>query len=593
MTTRRSFRVAVTAVLALAAAVLVGAGPAEATLSGVGPTDPATGLPTYYQDDTGLRLQPCLLDTVSCVPGSTVPDPTAPPSVSTGNLAPEEFYYAADAKIAMPGGGQGLLTVGLENGWTSTTQCGKGFCPEPGKQAIFGRVRFRIDGLTPGLQYTVRYPWGTQTVTPVGTVGGKRSVNLTIDIGCPATAGAPTCDPTAALGAIVGPFLGWDPAVAPAAPAGFLGSYAVPHAITGSRVLDQNGQPQNYFSIEGPDIDTLRTDLFSVAGQIARPAVTDTTPPAVPQGLTATASGPNAAVIGWQPSVDAEGSAVTYRVYREGVPLSGAPTAATTLTDTGLAGGTTYGYQVTALDAAGNESAPSAEVNVTTPPDPVVTPPSAPGPVTAVVPATTLGTSAVPVQLGWAASTSSAGVTGYDVSVTSPDGGTGVSSSFSDSSASVSLAPGHSYEAAVRGRSADGLVSPWTRRSFTVALAQENDASVTYSKGWGRKKVSGASGGWSQVTSTAKSTATVRFTGTAVAWAATAGPTGGVASVSLDGTSLGTVDLHGASATPRRLVLARSGLAPGAHTLVVTFPTATGKGKTATSIDLDAIATLR
>src|SRR3954471_23508726 len=112
MTTQRSFRVAVTAVLWVAAAALLGAAPARATLNGVGPADPATGLPTYYQDDTGLRLQPCLLDTTNCVPGTTVPDPTAPPSVSTGNLAPEGFYYAADAKIAMPGGGQGLLTVG-------------------------------------------------------------------------------------------------------------------------------------------------------------------------------------------------------------------------------------------------------------------------------------------------------------------------------------------------------------------------------------------------------------------------------------------------------------------------------------------------
>src|SRR3954452_2307516 len=110
-------RTAVTAVLAFAAAAVLGVAPASAALSDVGPADADTGLPTYYQDDTGLRLQPCLTDPVLCVTGSTVPDPTAPPSVYTGNLAPEEFYYAADARIAMPGGGQALLTVGLENSW--------------------------------------------------------------------------------------------------------------------------------------------------------------------------------------------------------------------------------------------------------------------------------------------------------------------------------------------------------------------------------------------------------------------------------------------------------------------------------------------
>jgi hypothetical protein len=282
---------------------------------------------------------------------------------------------------------------------------------------------------------------------------------------------------------------------------------------------------------------------------------------------------------------------VSYRVYRDGVPLTGAPVTATTVTDTGLAGGTTHGYEVTALDAAGNESARSAVASVTTPSDPAPTPPTAPGPVSASVAGSALGTATVPVQLGWAAS--SAGAVGYDVSVTSADGGTGLSTTATDPSASVSLAPGHSYEASVRARSADGLVSAWSRRSFTVTLAQENDATVTYSKGWGRKKVAGASGGSSEVTSTAASKATVRFTGTSVAWVATVGPAAGVASVSLDGASLGTVDLHAAALAPRQLVLARSGLQPGAHTLVVTFPTAGGKGKAATSIDLDAVATIR
>jgi chitodextrinase len=515
--------------------------------------------------------------------------------VYTGNLAPEEFYYEADARIAMPGGGQALLVVGLQNGWTSTTQCGKSLCPEPGKQAIFGRVRFRIDGLTPGLRYTVRYPWGTQVVTP--TTSGVKSVNLTIDTGCAATAGAVPCDPALALQAIVGPFLGWDPAVAPAAPDGFLGSYAVPHPITGSRVLDPDGMPQNYFSVEGPDLAPVRTDLFQVAGQLAPPGQggpgTDTTPPSVPTGLAATAAADGSVRLSWNAATDDRG-VTGYEVRRDGAGLPAV--AGTTATDSGLAAGTTHAYTVSAVDAAHNVSTPSAPVTVTVPVpppvDPATVPPTAPGQVAAALPATTLGAASVPVQLGWTPATAPAGVTGYDVSVTSPDGGAAATATAMGPAATVALAPGHRYDAAVRARNGAGLAGAWTRTSFAVALPQESDAAVTYSKGWARKRVTGAYGGSVEQTSTAKATATFRFTGTAVAWAATTAPGGGQATVTLDGSPLGTVDLRAATTTPRRLVLARSGLAAGAHTLTVTLPATTAKGKAATSVDVDAFAVL-
>jgi hypothetical protein len=582
-------RTAATAALALVAVLVLGAGPAQAALNDLGPADPATGLPTYYQDDTGLRLEPCLTDTASCVPGTTVPDPTSPPSVWTGNLAPEEFYYAADSTITMPTGGQALLVVGLQNGWTSTTQCGKSPCPAPGKQAIFGRVRFRIDDLTPGVQYTVRYPWGTQVVTPAST--GKRSVNLTIDTGCAATAGALPCDPTLALQALVGPFLGWDPAVAPAAPAGFLGSYAVPHRITGSRVLDSSGQPQNYFSIEGPDIPTMRTDLFQVAGQVARPSVPDTQAPTAPTGLTATPHADGTVALSWAAATDDRGVA-GYEIHRDGATSPTLTASGTSVTDTGLAPNSTHTYTVNAFDAAHNVSTPSAQVSVLLPPPPPV-PPSAPGAVSAQLPATSLGTGSVPVQLAWGAATSGTGIAGYAVEVTNADDGTTSSSSAPGTSATISLAPGHHYRAWVHALAGDGTAGPATSTTFSVALPQENDTAMTYGKGWGRKKLAAASGGFTESTSTAGATATFRFSGTAFAWVATPGPAGGQVVVKVDGVALpGTVDLHASTATPRRLVLARSGLAAGPHVVTVTLPTAAGRGKAATSIDVDAFATL-
>jgi hypothetical protein len=196
------------------------------------------------------------------------------------------------------------------------------------------------------------------------------------------------------------------------------------------------------------------------------------------------------------------------------------------------------------------------------------------------------------VQVGWAAATAPAGVAGYDVSVTSPDGGTTATTTATGTAATVALVPGHRYYAEVRARNAAGLGGAWTRTSFVLALPQENDASVTYSKGWARKRATGAYGGSVEQTSTAKATATFRFTGTGVAWVATTAPGGGQATVSLDGSPLGTVDLRAATTTPRRVVLARAGLAPGAHTMTVTLPATTAKGKAATSVDVDAFAVL-
>ena len=91
----------------------------------------------------------------------------------------------------------------------------------------------------------------------------------------------------------------------------------------------------------------------------------DTTPPSVPQGLTATALSAGSVRLSWQPSTDNVGVA-GYEVERNGSVLPGAvPT--TEFTDTGLSASTSYTYRVRAADAAGNRSGWSAPATVTTP----------------------------------------------------------------------------------------------------------------------------------------------------------------------------------------------------------------------------------
>jgi len=88
----------------------------------------------------------------------------------------------------------------------------------------------------------------------------------------------------------------------------------------------------------------------------------DTTSPSAPTNLVAT-PGTNAINLTWGASTD--NVAVTgYIVRRNSTPV--ATSAATNHVDTGLTVSTTYSYTVSAVDAAGNESAQTAPVTATT-----------------------------------------------------------------------------------------------------------------------------------------------------------------------------------------------------------------------------------
>jgi cellulose 1,4-beta-cellobiosidase len=95
--------------------------------------------------------------------------------------------------------------------------------------------------------------------------------------------------------------------------------------------------------------------------------IADTTPPTTPTGLTGAAAGSTGASLSWSASTDNVG-VTGYIVRRNGVQI--ATPGTTGYADTGLSASTTYSYTVAARDAAGNISANSASVNVTTPPPP-------------------------------------------------------------------------------------------------------------------------------------------------------------------------------------------------------------------------------
>ncbi|MBE2214213.1 MAG: hypothetical protein IAE82_10110 [Opitutaceae bacterium] len=101
----------------------------------------------------------------------------------------------------------------------------------------------------------------------------------------------------------------------------------------------------------------------------------DTSPPSVPEGLTATSASSRSIALAWSPARDDVG-VTAYVVHRDGEPVAMPQTPG--WTDTGLIAGRTYRYAVSARDAAGNESVFSAEVAGAATPDPIVPGVSAP-----------------------------------------------------------------------------------------------------------------------------------------------------------------------------------------------------------------------
>ena len=140
------------------------------------------------------------------------------------------------------------------------------------------------------------------------------------------------------------------------------------------------------------------------------PTPTDTTPPTAPTGLTAIFnSATNAIDLSWTAATD--NVAVTgYRIYRDGGPTPVATVNATTFSDAGVVG--THSYQVTAIDAVGNESVLSNIASATAAGTVDTTPPTAP---TSLVATPSVATATGTIALSWTASTDDVGVTGYRV----------------------------------------------------------------------------------------------------------------------------------------------------------------------------------
>jgi chitodextrinase len=146
------------------------------------------------------------------------------------------------------------------------------------------------------------------------------------------------------------------------------------------------------------------TSAQSTAASVTTP---DTIPPTVPTGLAASAPASGTVNLAWTAATDTGGSGLAgYMIYRTGAQIG--TSASASYSDTTTTGTTSYTYTVAAYDNAGNVSAQSSGVSITTP-DTI--PPSVPTGLTATV------ISASQINLSWNASTDTggSGMVGYRI----------------------------------------------------------------------------------------------------------------------------------------------------------------------------------
>src|SRR5712692_8923410 len=148
---------------------------------------------------------------------------------------------------------------------------------------------------------------------------------------------------------------------------------------------------------------------------VASAKTLDTIAPSTPINLTVSAVSCGQVNASWTTSTDTGGSGLKgYNLYRNGIFVKQVLVPATSTSDTGVAGSTTYNYTVSAVDYAGNQSAQSAARSATTPAcSGDTTAPSVPTGVSAV------GVSCSQINVSWGASTDTggSGLKGYNLYV--------------------------------------------------------------------------------------------------------------------------------------------------------------------------------
>ena len=166
-------------------------------LKQVGPINESNGFPLWYKDSDNVKLQLCLDPNdqyCGLVPEGPDDFDASKPIIFPDNYPGEAFYQLAETEMRATTGNRerARAVFALESTFNLEV-------PEVGDQTVFGRIRFRIEGLTANAEYTITHPYGQDKIK--ADVDGE--INYTEDIGAGQTfAGA--------LNSRIGTFLKWD-----------------------------------------------------------------------------------------------------------------------------------------------------------------------------------------------------------------------------------------------------------------------------------------------------------------------------------------------------------------------------------------------
>ncbi len=165
----------------------------------------------------------------------------------------------------------------------------------------------------------------------------------------------------------------WAPAGSPLVAKPYVENMGEYPAFLGTTTLNPNAWKEITFTVPDYAIRSIGIQMDNPNGwtgtyyldavSISGVSTGDTTAPTVPIGLTAGAVTPTSIPLSWTASTDDVG-VTEYRILREGTQVG--TTTSTSFTDTGLTPSTSYSYTVRAVDAAGNVSAASTPLTVST-----------------------------------------------------------------------------------------------------------------------------------------------------------------------------------------------------------------------------------
>ena len=243
--------------------------------------------------------------------------------------------------------------------------------------------------------------------------------------------------------------------------------------------------------------------------------------------------------------------------------------------------------QIRGMNGAVSQAATAAVVVDTT--GPIANAPSAAIPVRTTAGAT--GPGDVPVKIAWNATDATSGVSSYllEMSLDGAPYAPQALPSSAGAAAAMTFSTGHDYRFRVTATDRAGNVGPPAESApMSVAVVQESASAVRYSARWRKVSSSNAFGGALKYATVSGSTATFRFTGSAISLVGPLGPGRGAAKVLIDGVAAGAFNEYAASGRSRQVVYSRT-VAPGTHTVTIKLAGTAGHPR----VDLDAFVVLK